>query len=84
MSRSRFWPRPAIGWDDLLAAGLDRGFHETRQGTRYTIGPIVRQEILDRLLELNHARHAAEPAKPPKKAKKRGGSDAAEGVQALF
>ena len=34
--------------------------HDTRQGTRYTIGPVVRREILDRLLELNHARYAAE------------------------
>ena len=50
----------AYGWDDLLAAGLDHGFHETRQGVRYTIGAGVRQEILDRLLELNHERYAAE------------------------
>jgi hypothetical protein len=52
----------AYGWDDLLAAGLDHGFHETRQGPRYTIGPAVRQEFLDRLLELNHERYAAEVA----------------------
>jgi Eco57I restriction-modification methylase/restriction-modification enzyme MmeI-like protein len=52
----------AYRWTDLLASGLDHGFHDTRQGTRYTIGPAVRQEILDRLLELNHARHAAEQA----------------------
>jgi hypothetical protein len=52
----------AYGWDDLLAAGLEHGFHETRQGVRYTIGPAVRQEILDRLLELNQERHAAEVA----------------------
>ena len=50
----------AYGWDDLLAAGLDHGFHDTRQGPRYTIGAAVRQEILDRLLELNHDRYAAE------------------------
>ena len=50
----------AYGWDDLLAAGLDHGFHDTRQGSRYTIGAAVRQEILDRLLELNHERYAAE------------------------
>ena len=49
----------AYGWDDL---DLDHGFHETRQGTRYTVGPVVRQEILDRLLELNHERYAAEVA----------------------
>jgi hypothetical protein len=50
----------AYGWTDLLDAGLDHGFHDTRQGIRYTIGPLVRQEILDRLLELNHARYAEE------------------------
>ena len=50
----------AYGWDDLLAGGLDHGFHETRQGPRYTTGAAVRQEILDRLLELNHERYAAE------------------------
>jgi hypothetical protein len=49
----------AYGWDDLA---LDHGFHDTRQGVRYTVGPVVRQEILDRLLELNHERYAAEVA----------------------
>ena len=52
----------AYGWDDLLAAGLDHGFQETRQGPRCTIGAVVRQEILDRLLELNQERYAAEVA----------------------
>jgi hypothetical protein len=50
----------AYGWTDLLDAGLGHGFHDTRQGTRYTIAPAVKQEILDRLLELNHARYEAE------------------------
>ncbi|GAA3755200.1 Eco57I restriction-modification methylase domain-containing protein [Salinactinospora qingdaonensis] len=50
----------AYGWEDLLAQGLGHDFHETRQGTRYTIGPAVRIEILDRLLELNHARYDVE------------------------
>lgn len=52
----------AYGWTDLVDAGLDHGFHDTRQGVRYTVGPVVRQEILDRLLELNHKRYAAEQA----------------------
>ncbi|MGN5386910.1 Eco57I restriction-modification methylase domain-containing protein [Streptomyces sp. JL7001] len=54
----------AYGWDDLLTqpGGLDHGFHDTRQGTRYTVGPVVRQEILDRLLEENQRRYAAEVA----------------------
>ncbi|MFD7261387.1 Eco57I restriction-modification methylase domain-containing protein [Streptomyces sp. NPDC059874] len=54
----------AYGWGDLLAqaGGLDHGFHDTRQGPRYTVGPVVRQEILDRLLEENQRRYAAEVA----------------------
>lgn len=49
----------AYSWDDVA---LDHGFHDTRQGVRYTVGPVARQEILDRLLELNHERYAAEVA----------------------
>lgn len=47
----------AYGWNDL---DLDHGFHETKLGRRFTIGPNARQEILDRLLELNHERYAEE------------------------
>jgi hypothetical protein len=47
----------AYAWADLP---LDHGFHDTRQGVRYTIGPAARVEVLDRLLELNHQRYAAE------------------------
>jgi hypothetical protein len=76
----------AYGWDDLLAAGLDHGFHDTRQGPRYTIGPLVRQEILDRLLELNHERYAAEVAAglhdKRTRSKKRSGQE--QGGDALF
>ena len=50
----------AYGWTDLVESGLGHGFHETRQGIRYTIAPGLRQELLDRLLELNHARYAEE------------------------
>ncbi|MFJ2233875.1 Eco57I restriction-modification methylase domain-containing protein [Streptomyces sp. NPDC087859] len=52
----------AYGWHDLVdqPGGLDHGFHDTRQGPRYTIGPVVRQEILDRLLEENQRRYQAE------------------------
>lgn len=49
----------AYGWDDLA---LDHGFHETKQGIRFTISPEARQEVLDRLLELNHERYAEEVA----------------------
>jgi hypothetical protein len=73
----------AYHWTDLLAAGLDHGFHDTRQGTRYTIGPAVRREVLDRLLELNHARYAAEVKAGVHKPRKRRPT-AHNGDMALF
>ena len=47
----------AYGWHDLK---LEHGFHETKQGIRYTISERARREVLDRLLLLNHQRHAQE------------------------
>ncbi len=47
----------AYGWDDL---DLGHGFHETKQGVRFTISEEARQEALDRLLLLNHERYAEE------------------------
>jgi hypothetical protein len=49
----------AYGWQDLT---LDHGFHDTKQGIRYTISELARREVLDRLLELNHQRYADEVA----------------------
>jgi hypothetical protein len=49
--------RDAYGWSDL---DLGHDFHETRFGTRFTFAPVPRQEALDRLLELNHARYSQE------------------------
>ena len=49
----------AYGWGDLP---LDHGHHDTRQGVRWTVSAAARVELLDRLLELNHARFAAEQA----------------------
>jgi hypothetical protein len=65
---------------------LDHGFHDTCQGARYTIGPVVRQEILDRLLELNHERYAAEVAAGlhDKRSKSRKRSVQEHGGDALF
>jgi hypothetical protein len=51
--------RDAYGWGDLE---LGHDLHETRQGIRFTFEPVVRQEVLDRLLELNLERRAAEEA----------------------
>ncbi|MEO3778171.1 DNA methyltransferase [Micromonospora sp. B11E3] len=39
---------------------LGHGFHQTRQGVRYTIDPSAQVDILDLLLELNHQRHREE------------------------
>ena len=63
----------AYGWADL---SLGHGFHQTRQGLRYTISEAARRTVLDRLLALNHARYAKEVAqglhdKGAKKSKER-------------
>ena len=49
----------AYEWDDLA---LEHGFHQTKQGIRYTISEGARREVLDRLLQLNHERYAEEVA----------------------
>jgi hypothetical protein len=47
----------AYGWDTL---DLGHGFHETKQGIRFTISESARREVLQRLLKLNHERYAEE------------------------
>ena len=47
----------AYGWTDLE---LGHGFHETKQGVRFTISEPARREVLQRLLKLNHERYAEE------------------------
>ena len=49
----------AYGWQDF---DFGHGFHETKQGLRFTISEAARREVLDRLLELNHQRYAEEVA----------------------
>ena len=66
--------RDAYGWGDLE---LDHGFHPTKFGTRFTFAPVPRQEVLDRLMELNYERYAQEVrqglhAKPKAKGRPRG------------
>jgi len=46
----------SYGWTDV---DLCHGFHEYRKMERWTVGPVARVEILDRLLEENHRRGAA-------------------------
>jgi hypothetical protein len=45
------------GWSDL---DLGHGFHETKQGVRYTGSETARRTVLDRLLALNHQRYEEE------------------------
>ena len=68
----------AYGWDDL---DLGHGFHETKQGLRYTISEEARREVLGRLLKLNHERYAEEVAMGlhEKGAKKGKGKQATKG-----
>ncbi|MEZ6049931.1 MAG: DNA methyltransferase [Planctomycetaceae bacterium] len=47
----------AYGWGDLK---LGHGFHETKQGLRFTINEPARREVLQRLLKLNNERYAEE------------------------
>ena len=49
----------AYKWDDV---DLNHGFHQTKQGVRFTICEAARRRILDRLLELNHQRYEKEVA----------------------
>lgn len=79
--------RDAHGWGDLV---LDHHHGETPQGVRLTVSPEAKDELLDRLLELNHERYAAEvaaglhdkesgKAKAARKARWRPGSDPGQG-----
>lgn len=51
--------RDTYGWSDL---DLDHQHWETPQGIRFTVSPEAKDELLDRLLELNHERYQAEVA----------------------
>ncbi|MGH8500004.1 MAG: hypothetical protein ACRERV_14540, partial [Methylococcales bacterium] len=82
----------AYGWRGF---DLGHGFHQTKQGVRYTISEAARVEVLDRLLALNHHRYAEEVAaglhekgkKKKKNQPKQGGKwnkDAARTMPSLF
>ncbi|GGV42967.1 hypothetical protein GCM10010182_79560 [Actinomadura cremea] len=65
---------PLPSWREIE---LDHGFHETRQGVRFTISPQARDLVLDKLLALNHYRHDQENVqgvRSKKKARKRAGA----------
>lgn len=52
----------AYGWEDL---DLSYGFHETKQGVRFTISEAARREVLQRLLKLNQQRYKEEFSASP-------------------
>ena len=43
----------AFGWEDIE---LEHGFHSYRQAEKWTISPVARVELLDRLVSANHRR----------------------------
>ncbi len=47
----------AYGWHDLIDK-LDHGHHQVARETRFTVGPAVQRELVDRLLGLNLGRRA--------------------------
>ena len=49
----------SYGWNNF---DLGHGFHETKQGIRFTISEEARREALQRLLKLNHDRYGEEVA----------------------
>ena len=49
----------AYGWNDVE---LNHNHWETPQGVRFTVAPEAKDELLSRLLELNHERYGAEVA----------------------
>ena len=81
----------AYGWTDL---DLGHGFHETKQGIRFTISEPARREVLGRLLKLNHERYEEEvrqglhdtksKAKKPGTKRGRKSSSSASNVLPLF
>lgn len=72
---SRVASEPLPSWREIK---LDHGFHETRQGVRFTISAQARADVLDKLLALNHYRYEQEvkqglhSGKGPGASKKRG------------
>ncbi|SCL20606.1 Methyltransferase domain-containing protein [Micromonospora pallida] len=72
----------AYDWSEMP---LEHGFHTYRQMTRWTVSPVARVEILDRLLAENLRRAAAQQPKAAKKAAARQRKPAVhEGQEALL
>ena len=62
---------PLPAWREIE---LGHGFHETRQGIRFTISPQARVDVLDKLLALNHYRYEQEVKQGLHSGKGRGAS----------
>ncbi|HET9899324.1 MAG TPA: hypothetical protein VFQ44_30735 [Streptosporangiaceae bacterium] len=62
---------PLPSWREIE---LGHGFHETRQGVRFTISPQARVDVLDKLLALNHYRYEQEVKQGLHSGKGRGGT----------
>ena len=62
---------PLPAWREI---DLRHGFHETRQGVRFTISPQARVDVLDKLLALNHYRYEQEVRQGLHSGKGRGAS----------
>ena len=62
---------PLPSWREIE---LRHGFHETRQGVRFTISPQARADVLDKLLALNHYRYEQEVRRGLHSGKGRGAS----------
>jgi hypothetical protein len=62
---------PLPSWREIE---LEHGFHETRQGVRFTISPQARADVLDKLLALNHYRYEQEVKQGLHSGKGRGAS----------
>ena len=62
---------PLPAWREIE---LGHGFHETRQGVRFTISAQARADVLDKLLALNHYRYEQEVKQGLHSGKGRGAS----------
>jgi hypothetical protein len=72
----------AYGWSEM---DLAHGFHETRQGVRYTMSESARHAVLDRLSALNHQRYGEEADEgfhEKKRSKSKGRERNAEAIDA--
>ena len=68
---ARVTSAPLPSWREIE---LGHGFHETRQGVRFTISERARADVLDKLLALNHYRHDQEVKQGLHSGKGRGAS----------